>query len=228
MSWTESKILSSLPGVVHGFADRTVNVNISDIAKLFGLGGGIARLTQVHSGDITVVRHDMAEVENQPEGDGLVTGLRGVGMAVSTADCVPVLLADKKGTVVAAVHAGWRGTLSGIVESALGVIMEGYGIEPSRMNAAIGPSIKSCCYEVGGEVASLFRSRFDDWGEYLSEKGRSKFILDLASANKLALRRAGVTDIEIIDVCTRCDEDFYSYRREGRGVGSQLSVIGLV
>lgn len=228
MSWTQSKILSTLPGVVHGFADRTVNGDTTDIAMMFGIPGGIARLTQVHSGDIIVVRRSMAEVENQPEGDALITGVRGIGIAVSTADCVPVLLADEKGTVVAAVHAGWRGTFSGIVESTLRAIAEGYGVEPSRMKAAIGPSIKSCCYEVGEDVASLFMARLDDWGGYLSERGGSKYILDLASANLSALRREGVSDVEIIDVCTRCDEDFYSYRREGTGVGSQFSFIALI
>ncbi len=228
MSWTESRILSSLPGVVHGFGDRTVKGDISEIAKLFGLSGGIARLRQVHSSNIIVVGRDMADAANQPEGDALVTGLKGVGVAVSTADCVPVLMADKEGAVAAAVHAGWRGTLSRIVETTLGVILDSYGIEPSRMNAVIGPSIKNCCYEVGEEVVSLFRAEFDDCGEYISETDRSGFILDLASANRSALRRAGVTDIEVVDICTRCEEDFYSYRREGKGVGSQLSVIGLV
>ncbi len=228
MGWINSKLLSSIPGIAHGFSDRSVSEGVSELELRFGFSLGIARLKQVHGSDVIVVEKGAGHVSELPEGDALVTTTRGVGVAVSTADCVPVLLADRTGSVAAAVHAGWRGTLSHIVESALRVIEESCGIKPVQMNAVIGPSIKNCCYEVGEEVAEMFRDTFKDAGEYLLEKGNYKYILDLTLANVSALKNAGVTNIEVLDICTRCSVDFFSYRREGKGVGSQLSVVGLV
>ena len=227
MNWTKSNILSKVPGVVHGFADRTTSEEAYNLAKSLGLSGGIARLMQIHSSNVRVI-NEYSEEDEYMTGDALVTRLRGVGIGVSTADCVPVLMADDRGTIAAAVHAGWRGTLSRIVDRTLDVIEHSFGITPERMIAVIGPSIKNCCYEVGEEVASQFREEHGASGGYLSEKVGSKFLLDLALANKSVLERAGVNNIEIIDICTKCNDNFYSYRREGKGVGSQLSVIGLV
>lgn len=221
-------MLSSVPGVAHGFSDRNASGEVAAIEAVFGFARGIARMRQVHGSDVIVVENGGSLSRELPEGDALVTVTRGVGVAVSTADCVPVLLADSSGTVACAVHAGWRGTLSRIVETALRLIEENYGVKASEMNAVIGPSIKDCCYEVGEEVAVMFRDSFDDADEYLTDKGASKLMLDLTLANVSALRRSGVPNIEVLDICTRCRDDFYSYRREGKGVGSQLSVVGLV
>ncbi|MEQ9619252.1 MAG: peptidoglycan editing factor PgeF [Deltaproteobacteria bacterium] len=227
MNWTKSSILSTVPGIVHGFADRTVKGAESDLAVSLGLSGGITRLRQIHSSEVKVI-NDNSVAEAYMTGDALVTRLRGVGIGVSTADCVPVLLADDRGEVAAAVHAGWRGTLSQIVDKTLGVIKDSFGITPERMIAVIGPSARNCCYEVGEDVAFQFREKYRDNSQYLREKADSKFILDLALANESALERSGVKNIEIMDICTICNDNFYSYRREGKGVGSQLSVIGLV
>lgn len=228
MAWIESKLLSSVPGVAHGFSDRSTSGEVAAIEARFGFARGIARMRQVHGSDVIVVEKGASRAPELPEGDALITVTRGVGVAVSTADCVPVLIADSGGTVACAVHAGWRGTLSRIVEKALGVIEENYDLKPSEMNAVIGPSIRDCCYEVGEEVALMFRGGFDDADEYLTDKGASKYMLDLTLANVSALRRSGVPNIEVLDICTKCREEFYSYRREGKGVGSQLSVVGLV
>lgn len=226
MNWTKSDILSAVPGIVHGFAGRTLG-GAPNLAGSLGLSGSIVRLRQIHSSDVKVINERSGNGECMT-GDALVTRLRGIGIGVSTADCVPVLLADDRGTVAAAVHAGWRGTLTQIVDRTLDVIEDSFCIKPERMIAVIGPSIKNCCYEVGEDVALQFREKFRDSSRYLREKGDSKFILDLALANQSALERSGVNNIEIIDICTMCNDNFYSYRREGKGVGSQLSVIGLV
>lgn len=228
MGWIKSDLLSSLPGVAHGFADRNADMSPEGVAESFGFSG-IARLNQVHGKDVFVLRDASAPGGGcVPDGDAIVTSLGGVGIGVSTADCVPVLLTDDRGTVAAAVHAGWRGTVLRILDSVLEKINEEYGIRPSELNAVIGPSVGKCCYEVREDVASRIREEFDGWGEYLVPSGGSGYMLDLPGINRRVLERAGVGRIEVIGVCTKCNTDFYSYRREGKGVGSQLSVIGLI
>jgi purine-nucleoside/S-methyl-5'-thioadenosine phosphorylase / adenosine deaminase len=228
MGWIKSTILSSVPGLVHGFGDRSVSSDPAGIAAYFGLSG-IARLNQVHGRDVFLLLDEALNGGGKlADADAIVTALRGVGIGVASADCVPILLADNEGHIAAAVHAGWRGTLARILDAALEKIDEEYGLKAADLNAAIGPSIKKCCYEVGDDVASLFMGRFDDWSEYLVPAGNFKYFLDLPGANRNELERSGLANIEVIDICTKCDPEFYSYRREGKGVGSQLSVIGLV
>jgi len=225
MYFVQSKRLSSIEGIVHGFADRNVCADIAEIEKHFELSK-IAQLKQVHSADVLI----LDSVENHDdlsEGDALVTGLKAIGIAVRTADCVPILLVDDRRSVIAAVHGGWRGTLSEIAMNTVRLIESEYGISPSQLTAVIGPSIKKCCYEVGEDVASLFKERGQNSDQYLFDSRDSKYTLDLSLANKLGLQKAGVTDIEVIDICTRCNDSFYSYRREGRGVNTQLSFIAL-
>jgi len=115
-----------------------------------------------------------------------------------------------------------------IIDSVIEKINEEYGLGPTDLNAVIGPSVGRCCYEIREDVATRIREVFDDWGEYLVPSGGSAYMLDLPGINRSALERAGVRSIEVIGICTKCNADFYSYRREGKGVGSQLSVIGLI
>lgn len=228
MGWIKSKLLSSLPGVAHGFGDRTVGADPSEVAGSFGLSG-IARLNQVHGNGVFVLREgDVRGRGVVSEGDAIVTSVRGIGIGISTADCVPILITDARGTVAGAVHAGWRGTTARILRHTLEKIEEEYGLKPSSLNAVIGPSVGRCCYEVGEDVASLFRDGFDDGIEYLVETNGSKYMLDLPGINRSALEMAGVANIDALGICTKCNPNFYSYRREGKGVGSQLSIIGLV
>lgn len=225
MGWTRSTILSRLPGVAHGFADRNADGNP---AGFFGFSG-IARLNQVHGNGVFMLRDGGSIGAGKvSDGDAIVTSLRGIGIGVSTADCVPVLLTDHEGTLAGAVHAGWRGTVLRILDSVLLKIDEEYGLKPGDLNAVIGPSVGKCCYEVGEDVASLFRDGFDDASECLIKTDGSKYMLDLSGINRGMLEKAGVANIEVLGVCTKCNPNFYSYRREGKGVGSQLSVIGLV
>jgi YfiH family protein len=226
MSWIKSRILSSIPGVVHGFGQRDSGGR-DGIAGVFGLRK-VARLKQVHGNGIVFTDDEGIFESPPPEGDGLINSLRGFGVAAAAADCVPVLFADEDGTVTAAVHAGWRGTLAEISAEALRLINERYGVPPSRMRVVIGPSIKSCCYEVGEDVASLFLGKYGDDGDYIYEKGGGKYMLDLPRMNAIILEREGAGAIETLAYCTKCDGSFYSYRREGKGVPSQLSFIGLL
>lgn len=223
---TESKLLSSLKGVVHAFGDRSVVNGASQMATALDLSG-VSLLNQVHSARVVVMDGGEAKTQER-EGDALVTNLSRVGIAVATADCVPVLIASNDSLVAAAVHAGWRGTLEEIVVNTLSVIKDRFDLNPQELKAAIGPSIGCCCYEVGEDVASLYLDKYGGSGGYLWEKGDAKYVLDLKTANRLLLEREGVSEIEVLDTCTKCSENYYSYRREGKGVGSQLSVIGLL
>lgn len=228
MGWIKSDLLSSLPGVGHGFADRYADTSSEGVAESFGFSG-IARLNQVHGKDVFMLRDSSgAAGRSLPDADAIVTSLAGIGIGVSTADCVPILLTDDRGIVAGAVHAGWRGTVLRILDTVIEKIGKEYGLPPSALNAVIGPSVGRCCYEVREDVASRIREGFEDWERYMAPSGASGYVLDLPGINRSVLERAGVGRIEVIGLCTKCNTDFYSFRREGKGVGSQLSVIGLI
>jgi hypothetical protein len=226
MNWIKSHSLSKIGGIVHGFSDKKFNGSVSDVAWYFGLSN-IATLNQTHSREVFVINDGFKNLARK-KGDAIITSLRGIGVGVFTADCVPLLIAEKAGSVVAVVHAGWRGTLSQISIATLAEIKRIFGIEPSRVSCVVGPSIGACCYEVGEDVASQFIDKFDNWKDFLFRKSNLKYILDLKEANRANLFKEGVKDIEIINICTKCNSDFHSYRRDGTNVGKQLSFIGLV
>ena len=141
---------------------------------------------------------------------------------------MPIIFIDKVSSVIAIAHAGWKGTLFEISKNTLNEMRENFGTLPSEVIAVIGPSIGGCCYEVRDDVASLFLNKFESSFKFLSRKNNSKYLLDLKKANNVLLSDYGVMDIEVLDFCTMCGEDFYSYRREGKGTGKQLSFIGLL
>ena len=144
-------------------------------------------------------------------GDGLWTDEPGLPVLAMSADCLPIVLARTNGAppAVAVVHAGWRGLLAGIVESAVAALGGG------ALAAAIGPAIGPCCYEVHDDVADPFRARF---GRRIVRDGR----LDLWHAADVALRDAGVTHVERLDLCTACHPElFFSHRRDGKPRGVQ-------
>jgi len=221
-----SQNLSNIGKVVHGFLSKNFIGDIDDAAHCSGLKR-IYTIKQIHS-DIVFLLNDEVTKENRTVGDAIVTSMRNLGVGIYTADCVPLLLVDGEARVVAAVHAGWRGTLSGIVNRTIKRIEKDYGILSSKISAAIGPSIGVCYYEVGEEVANQFMKKYETWSEFLYKKNDSKYFIDLRMANARNLLDAGVANFEVMDICTMCNGDFHSYRREGKGVGRQLSFIGLV
>lgn len=157
--------------------------------------------------------------------DALITDLKGVVLGILTADCVPILLYDKKKEVVAAVHAGWKGTKAQIAYKTVQKMIEEYGSRPEEIIAGIAPSIGRCCYEVGKEVAE----HFFDTPEAFTQKGE-KYMLDLPFINKQQLLAAGLSEanIEMSHTCTACDvERFFSYRKEQGCSGRFMSIIGL-
>jgi len=265
--------LAKLPWLVHGFSTRPGGVSLLNGEKVLNLGftewdskesvlenrrrfqsalGAtdlkLISLKQIHSDVIHLF--DAAPAE-PCRGDASVTNRSGLLLAVQTADCVPILLVDPKKRAVAAVHAGWRGTLQRIVVKAIGQMQMQFKSKPADLLAAIGPSIGGCCYEVGTEVATQFQSQFAEAPEWFDEfrtgdepnpiqwlnmmppghqPPPKNVLLDLRKADRAQLLGAGLrpSNIFVSDLCTACRRDLlFSYRKEAAQSGRLLSVIGI-
>ena len=180
---------------------------------------------QTHTTNVQVIK-DVPTPEELQDVDAVVTQLKDFCLCVSTADCVPILLYDKEEQVVAAVHAGWRGTVGRIVEKTLEVMKSQYGSEGKNIVACIGPSISLESFEVGDEVYAAF----EEAGFDMSRIARryEKWHLDLWEANRVQLLANGVLPehIEVAGICTfQHHEDFFSARRLGIKSGRILSGI---
>lgn len=174
-----------------------------------------AWLRQVHSACVLE-----ASAGASGEGDALVTSLPGLAATVVTADCVPVLVASPE--AVAAVHAGWRGVVAGVVPAALDELRARGGLE--RAVAWLGPAIGACCYEVGEEVAARVAAAAGTDVRRAGERGRPH--LDLSRAVAAQLAAAGVERIVRVEACTRCRAEWlWSHRRDGDGCGRNLAMI---
>ncbi len=206
-----STLLSGLEWVEHSFGTAIASP-----------APGYKLLHQIHSARVLEAR----ECGPGVEGDALITRDHGVFIGVKTADCVPLLIADPIQRAVAAVHAGWRGTLSGIAATAITSMGEAFGSRPEDLVAAIGPSIGVCCFEVGPEVAVEFGGIFPERGDLLQ-----KTKLDLREANLRQLLAAGVrgSQIDTDPPCTCCGgAEFYSWRRD-RILGQRMfAAIGAI
>jgi polyphenol oxidase len=210
------RALESLGWVEHGFSTRSAFPAAGSVP--------ITTLRQVHSAEV----HNGNGLEDRAlEGDALIANRTGIRIGVRTADCVPILIADPQTRSVAAVHAGWRGTAAGIVARAVAQMAAEFGAESKNLQVAIGPAVRSCCYEVGSDVAVQFRDLFPEWKEADRDGGRRS--LNLIEANKRLLVGARVRPDHIHDMglCTFCcAQEFYSYRREPKNPGRMLSFIG--
>lgn len=187
----------------------------------------IARMRQVHGDRIVHVdEREQAAVE----ADGMVANTAGIGLAILTADCVPILMVAPTARAAMAVHAGWRGTVAGIAARALAEGQCRLGLEPSEWYAALGPSIGGCCYEVSSEIGVELEHRWGAMGRAWQAAGE-RGMLDLRMANRTMLIERGVAPERIVTVgpCTACGStDFFSHRRSGGQTGRQLSVVGWV
>jgi polyphenol oxidase len=230
-----------------------------------------APLRQVHSShSFAVTRGNTGELVYQapgsevpapvapdaPAGDGLMTAEPGILLTIRIADCLPVLLVDPEQRVVAAVHAGWRGARARIIEKSVGDLRRAFGSDPQTLFAALGPSIRACCYEVGEEVVEAFHGSFagaDQFFQPLPNRAKAAtdrhsilFLsadppghapehapiarLDLIAAARYQLASAGVdpANVFVADYCTACRTDlFFSHRREGGATGRQAAAIGI-
>lgn len=274
-----AKALSALPWLIHGFStrqggfsriygknqlnlgrtehDSVAAVERNRAAFLTQLGAvnpkskpwPLITLRQVHSDIIHFIDRPP---ESQPFADGLITATPELLLGIQTADCLPIILVDRKHRAVGVFHAGWRGTIKRIVEKGIGAMRLNFGTKPRDLIAAIGPGIHSCCYEVGQEVRDQFESQFayganlfrevEEFNEvrekypmlFLTARapGHSvlpkKIYLDLVEANRQQLLNLGVPakNIEASPLCTSCNTDrLFSYRAEKGKTGRMMAVV---
>ncbi len=177
----------------------------------------VKMLNQVHSRIVYSADIDMEL--SHCEGDGLVSCDKGVLLAVTVADCMPILLFDEKTGCFGILHSGWKGT--GILEDALVLMQRRHGSDPKNLRVVLGPCIGSCCYAVDEHRAKLFRER---WGDKAVRTDGASMFIDMKAANKAILAKQGVLFSDI-NVCTCCDPRFGSYRREGSGAFTRMLVL---
>ena len=180
----------------------------------FGLETSLTTCRQVHSA--TVVRATPESSWREGEScDALWSSEKGVTLAIKVADCLPISLIDAEHGVIANVHSGWRGAVQRITTAAL----DAAPLDPPSTFAYLGPSIRSCCFEVGEEVATQFEERF-------VERSHTKPHVDLIAFTIVILRSRGITNISDSELCTRCEGSiFHSYRRDGAGKGRNLVMV---
>lgn len=192
---------------------------------------------QVHSDRIRAVTHDdvlpSAHLSGNFDGDGLITDIPGLCLTIFSADCIPVLLYDPVKRVIAATHAGWRGTALGIAAKAVQRMQSDYACRPQDILAAIGPGISPCCFETHADVPDgLLNGMGEDAAPFIRPLSREgKFSVDLKGANGRWLERVGLLPqhIAISDACTACDrESFWSHRILGQQRGSMAAMIQLL
>jgi len=278
----QAELFRKIPWVVHGFSTRVggrsrlagksaLNLGFTEwdtraavtanrrllLDALNAAKTPLATLRQVHSDVVHVLSAPPPEspIGDPPAADAVATRRPGLLLSVQTADCVPILFADTARRAVAAVHAGWRGTLARVAAKTLGRMRLEFGTRPQDVVAALGPAIGRCCYEVGPEVAQAFAAQFAAAVEWFDgpfarlaegqepnplpwltmmppghQPDPERVKLDLRAANRWQLLDAGVSPrrIAVSTLCTACRTDLlFSYRREGAGTGRMMAVIGM-
>ncbi len=198
------------------------------------VGGRLYVARQIHGAAIARVRGgDAPDAIARVDADGICSDVRGVTLGIFVADCIPALIADPRTGAFAAVHAGWRGTVAGVLPAAVRALANEFGARPEDLRIALGPAIGPCCFEVGEEVVAAFIGLLADARErgvvLPSPRGApGKSNVDLKAANRIFLERAGISPdaIEAGPECTHCDPArFFSFRRDG-SAGQQMGLIG--
>ena len=192
----------------------------------------LATAWQVHGDTVKTVKTS-DDIDNSEErADALISNMSGVFVGVKTADCVPILISDRKTGAFAAIHAGWRGTMQSIVKKAVSRMVEVFVTDPKDLIAAIGPAACGRNYEIGQDVIDAFADNFDSSEKYFSPTREGHALVDLHLANRDQLLASGVADDNIFTApfCTIERPDlFFSYRLEKQRYGKTgrlLSVIG--
>ena len=197
-----------------GSLDRAeaVAVNRARVAAAMQVTAeGLASVHQVHSADVIHVTASLGAP--RPKADGMVTCRPGIALCVLTADCQPVLFADRKSGVIGAAHAGWKGALHGVLEATISA-MESIGAMRERIVAAIGPAISVTAYEVGPEFLDEFRNSDPESVRFFANGDGDRYQFNLPGYSLNRLREAGIAQAEWTGHCTYSDSArFYSYRR---------------
>ncbi len=256
-----SELLAGVPGIAHGVSHRVEGLGAADgniglgsprdkadaweMRKLWAAAIGVDPETivtggQVHGTDIlrvTAADAGRGSREGFPQvalADGMITDARGVTLLTLHADCQPILLVDPDRPAVAAVHAGWRGTVANIAGAAVAAMRDAYGSRPARLLAWLGPALGPCCHETGPEVTAAWREMAQSLGidaEPAVSRPGPKDHFSVPEANRLLLLAAGLEDghIDISPECTKCDTDrWFSHRGHGPGAGREGAFIAIL
>lgn len=256
LAFYEVASLAAHPNVTHGFTTRGGGVSDSGYASLnLGAGSGddpalvaenrrrlsdsagvatgsLRFARQVHGADTAVLSDvETGAASPIPGVDALATSMPGLMLFTLSADCTVLLLYAPNERAIAAVHAGWKGTVSGVAASAVRTLSESFGSDPSTIIAAVGPAIGPCCYEVDAPVIDAMNAAFGNDADDLLKPGREGHsYLDLWEANRLQLVRSGLNEekVSVARLCTRCHDDlFFSQRRDGLATGRFGAFIAL-
>jgi len=209
-----AQALEELPWLVHGFGTR------SSLEWPPG-DADVATLRQIHSDEVLPAERAGCV----GEGDALITNHRGITLGIRTADCLPVLIADPLNRAIAAIHAGWRGTVLGIVPKTVRAMQEQFGSRPEDLVVVVGPGIASCCFQVGPEVAAKFSPFFPERKDL---SGRTMIDLVATVRRQVGRNDGSARQFAESGLCTVCRADlFHSYRRDRESAGRMLSLIGV-
>lgn len=205
----KSKILSKYPNLSHFFGDKDSTFPLENIITA----------EQIHGNKVAIIKNGKTRLIKGY--DGMVTDKPLLLFGVRTADCLPIFFFDPKKKVIAAIHAGWKGLYEGIIKSGI-CEMKKLGCNSADIKVAIGPHIKVCCYNVSNERMQKFENLFGD------QRSKSLY-LNLSKVALFQLESLGVaaSAIEISDICTNCNDQFWSFRREGKKAGRMINVIGI-
>jgi len=179
---------------------------------------------QVHSSRVVVAEHctGFADI------DGIATNTIGTPILLHFADCVPVIIYDRKEQVICVVHAGWKGTAGSIAKNGVQLMMKEFGSQPANLIAAVGPAIGSCCYPTGDDVAERLAETVSGNGKLVARK-EGKPYPELKAINAMQLLQSGVGQVDVSNLCTACHpEMFFSHRQSGGNTGRQGAIAALV
>jgi YfiH family protein len=162
------------------------------------------------------------------EGDFLITNMSSVGLGVMTADCLPIIARDNRTNAVGIAHAGWRGSVAGIAPAMLARMQQEYGTRPADVHIFFGPSARACCYQVQSDFLAHSAPQHRTDAVFVSRA--EKLFFDVANYNRILLCELGVKEDSFntdFNVCTICDESFFSFRRQGPNAGRQMTVVAV-